>query len=159
MERNSKERNCLIRCWPITVPIDAESVSLIERIAAENKYLREGRENKQIIPSLIDFITGRFYIVILFTKWFHGIADFAFQTQLKVCVQNKGVVRHLFGRISISYMNEVSYFSPCFSFWWAYRVCKALETSHLPKVPGKSFMETWIRSIDQSGDRKMHECK
>ena len=44
----------------------------------ENKYLE--KENKQIIPSLIDFMIGRFYIVILFTKWFHGSADFAFQT-------------------------------------------------------------------------------
>ena len=80
LERNSKERNCQMRYWPIVVPIDTESVSLIERIATENKYLREGRENKQIIPSLIDFMTGRFYIVILFTKRFHSSADFAFQT-------------------------------------------------------------------------------
>ena len=43
LERNSKERNCF---WPIFVPIDTESVSLVERIAAENKNLREGRENK-----------------------------------------------------------------------------------------------------------------
>ena len=50
-----------------------------ERIAAENKYLE--RENKQIIPPPIDFMTGRFYIVILFTKQFHGSADFAFQTR------------------------------------------------------------------------------
>ena len=56
-----------------------ESVLMyIERIAAENKYLES--ENKQIIPSLIDFMTDRFYIVILFTKWIHG-ADFAFQTR------------------------------------------------------------------------------
>ena len=50
----------------------------IERIAAENKYLE--KENKQIIPSLIDFMTGSFYIVILFKKRFNGSADFAFQT-------------------------------------------------------------------------------
>ena len=55
-----------------------KALSNTERIAAENKYL--GKENKQIIPSLIDFMTGRFYIVILFTKRFHGSADFAFQT-------------------------------------------------------------------------------
>ena len=48
----------------------------IEKIAAENKYL--GRENKQIMPSLKDFMTGRFYIVILFMKQFRGSADFAF---------------------------------------------------------------------------------
>ena len=52
--------------WPILVPVDTESVSLIERIeriAAESKYmyLREGRESKQIIPSLKDVLTGRFY--------------------------------------------------------------------------------------------------
>ena len=51
----------------------------LQRIAAENKYLE--RENKQIIPSLIDFMTRRFYIVILFTKRFHGSAHFAFQTR------------------------------------------------------------------------------
>ena len=51
-------------------------------IAAENKYLeREGGDNKQIIPSLIDFMTGRFYIIIIFTKRFQGIAVFAFQTR------------------------------------------------------------------------------
>ena len=45
------------------------------------------------------------------------------------------------------------YICPCFRFWWAYRVCKALETSHLPKVvPGESFMETRMKSIDRSGD-------
>ena len=50
----------------------------IDMTAAENKYLE--RENKQIIPSLIEFMIGRFYIVILFTKRFHGSVDFAFQT-------------------------------------------------------------------------------
>ena len=51
-------------------------------------YLREGRENKQILPSLIDFITGRVYIVMLFTKWFHGSADFVFQTRSQsVCTE------------------------------------------------------------------------
>ena len=70
------------------VPIDTESVFLIDRIAAENKYLREGRENKQIIPSLIDVMTGSFYIVILFTKRFHGSVDFAFQTRSQsVCTE------------------------------------------------------------------------
>ena len=78
LKRNSKERNCY---WPIVVPIDTKSVSLIERIAAENKYLRDGRENKQIIPSLIDFMTGRFYSVILFMKRFHDSANFTFQTR------------------------------------------------------------------------------
>ena len=69
--------------------------------------IREGRENKQIIPSLIDFMTCRFYIVILVTKRFHGSEDLAFQTlDLKACVQNKGVDRRLFGSILISYMYE-----------------------------------------------------
>ena len=89
------------------MPVDTESVSLIERIATEYKYLREGRENKQIIPSLTDFMTCRFYIVILVMKRFHGSDDLAFQTlDLKACVQNKGVVRRLFGSILISYMYE-----------------------------------------------------
>ena len=48
---------------------------------AENKYMYLESENKQIIPSLIDFMTGRFSIVILFMKRIHGSADFAFQTQ------------------------------------------------------------------------------
>ena len=93
-----------MRYWPIVVPTDTESVSLIERIAAENKYLREERENKQIIPSVIDFTTGRFYIVILFTKRFPGSAEL----DLKACVQNKGVVTRLFGSILISYMTDES---------------------------------------------------
>ena len=59
--------------------IDIKRLIYIERIAAEHKYLE--RENKQIIPFLIDVMTGRFYIVILFTKRFHGSADFAFQTR------------------------------------------------------------------------------
>ena len=58
--------------------IDIKRLIYVERIAAENNYLE--KENKQVIPSLIDFMTGRFYIVILFTKRFHGSADFAFQT-------------------------------------------------------------------------------
>ena len=64
--------------WEDDLHVSARLI-YIERIAAENKYLE--RENKQIIPSLIDFMTGRFYIVILFTKRFHGSADFAFQTR------------------------------------------------------------------------------
>ena len=51
----------------------------IERITGENKYLE--RENKSIIPSLIDFMTDRFCIVILFVKRFHGSANFVFQTR------------------------------------------------------------------------------
>ena len=62
----------------MVVLIDIKHLIYIERIAAENKYLE--KENKQIIHFLIDFMTGRFYIVILFTKRFHGSADFAFQT-------------------------------------------------------------------------------
>ena len=63
----------------IVVLIDWKRLIYFERIAAENKYLE--RENKQIIPSLIDFMTGRFYTVIFFTKRFHGSADLAFQTR------------------------------------------------------------------------------
>ena len=89
--------------------IDIKRLINTELITAENKYLI--RENKQIIPSLIDFMTGRFYIVILFMRRFHSSADFAFQTTskfLKACLQNKGVVRRLFGSILISYTSEVS---------------------------------------------------
>ena len=43
--------------------------------------LKRRKRNKQIISSLVDFMTGTFYIVILFTKRFHGSADFAFQTR------------------------------------------------------------------------------
>ena len=59
------------------------------------------------IPSLVSFMTGRFYIVILFTKQFHGSADFTFQTRDQR-LQNKGVVRRLFRSILISYTSEVS---------------------------------------------------
>ena len=70
-------------------------------MTAENKDLE--RENKEIISSLIDFMTGRFYTVILYTKRFQGSADFAFpKFDLKACLQNKGVVRRLFGIILIS---------------------------------------------------------
>ena len=75
---NSKERNFHLRCWPIVVLIDMKRLINTERIAAENKYLE--KENKQIIASLIDGMTGRFYIVILSAKRFQGSADFAFQT-------------------------------------------------------------------------------
>ena len=78
----------------------------IKRIAAENKYLE--RENKQIIPSLIDFMTGRFYIVILFTNGSTAVPISHSNLDLKVCLQNKGVVRQLFRSILISYMSEVS---------------------------------------------------
>ena len=61
-----------------------------------------------MIPSRIEFMTGRFYIVILFTKRFHGSADFAFKLDLKACLQNKGVVGRLFGSILISYLSEMS---------------------------------------------------
>ena len=45
----------------------------------------------QMIPSLTDFMTGRFYIVIFFTKRFHGSADFAFQTRSQsVCREQRG---------------------------------------------------------------------
>ena len=89
------------------VLIDWKRLISIERIAAENKYLE--RENKQIIPSLIDFMTGRFYIVIPFTKRFHGSVPISHsKLDLKACLQDKGVVRRLFGSILISYTREVS---------------------------------------------------
>ena len=53
-------------------------------------------------------MTGRFYIVILFTKRFHGSADFTFQTRLQACLQNKEIVRHLFSSILILYTTEAS---------------------------------------------------
>ena len=65
--------------WEEDLHVSAR-LTYIESIAAENKYL-EKRENKQIIPSLIDFMRGRFYIVNRFTKRFHCSADFAFQTR------------------------------------------------------------------------------
>ena len=46
--------------------IDIKRLIYIERIAAESKYLE--KENKQIIPSLIDLMTGRFYIVLFFSR-------------------------------------------------------------------------------------------
>ena len=64
--------------WEDDLHVSARLI-YIEKTAAENKYLK--RENKQIIPLLVDFMTGRFYIVILFTKRFHGSADFVFQTR------------------------------------------------------------------------------
>ena len=52
---------------------------------------------------------------------------------LKACVQNKGVVRHLFSSILTSYMSECPVLVSVEP-----RVCKALETNRLPKVvPGK----------------------
>ena len=76
---NLKERNCHLRYWSIALLIDWTRLIYIERIEAENKYLE--RENKQIIPSPIDFMIGMFYIVIVFMKRFHGSADFAFVTR------------------------------------------------------------------------------
>ena len=64
--------------WEDDLHVSARLI-YIEMMAAENKSLE--RENKPIVPSLIDFMTGRFYIVILFTKRFHGNVDFAFQTR------------------------------------------------------------------------------
>ena len=64
--------------------IEGKCLIYIGRIAAENKYLE--RENKQIIPSMIDFMTGSFYTVILFTKRFHGSADFAIPNSISKLV-------------------------------------------------------------------------
>ena len=93
-----------MRYWPIIVPTDTESVSLFERIAAENKYLRKGRENKQ----MIDVMTGRFYIVIFIYLFFFSrngstaVSIKHSRLDLKAGAQNKGVVRRLFGSILIS---------------------------------------------------------
>ena len=64
--------------WENDLHVSARLI-YIERTATENNYLE--RENKQKLPSLINFMTGRFYNVILFTKRFHGSVDFAFQTR------------------------------------------------------------------------------
>ena len=82
--------------------IDIKRLINTERIAAENKYLE--KENKQIIPSLIDFMTSRVYIVILF----RAVPISHSKLHLKACLQNKWVVRRLFGSILISYTSEVS---------------------------------------------------
>ena len=55
-----------------------KAFDLHQEDCSRKKYLE--KENKQIILSLIDFIPGRFYTVIFFTKRFHGSADLAFQT-------------------------------------------------------------------------------
>ena len=83
--------------------IDWKRLIYIERIAAENKYLE--RENKQIIPSLIDFMTGRFYIS---RNGYTAVPISHSKLDLKACLQNKGVVRRLLGSILILYTSEVS---------------------------------------------------
>ena len=62
----------------------------------------------QIIPSLIDFMTDRFYMVILFTKRSTTVPILHSKLDLNACLQNKWVVRRLFGSILISYTSEVS---------------------------------------------------
>ena len=115
LEGNSKERNCL------TLLTDRYANRLKafwspETISAENKYLEKRRENKQIISSLIDFMTGRFYhcLSFYFTLLFFSrngstaVPISRSKLDLKACVQNKGVFRRLFGSILISYMIELS---------------------------------------------------
>ena len=88
--------------------IDTESASLIERIAAENKYFREGRENNQIIPSLVAFYDRQvLHCYSLSRNGSTAVPISHSKLDLKACVQNKGVVKRLFGRIIISYMSEV----------------------------------------------------
>ena len=53
-------------------------------------------------------MTGRFYIVILFTNSSTAVPISHSNLDLKVCLQNKGVVGQLFGSILISYTSEVS---------------------------------------------------
>ena len=84
--------------------IDIKRFIYIERIAAEHKYLE--RENKQIIPSLIDFMTGRFYIVILLRNGSTAVPISHSKLDLKAGLQNEWVVRRLFGSILISHTSE-----------------------------------------------------
>ena len=90
----------------IVVLIDWKLLIYSERIAAENKYVES--ENKQIIPSLIDFMTCRFYTVILSRNGSTAVPISHSKLGLKACLQKKGVVRRLFGSILISYTSEVS---------------------------------------------------
>ena len=53
-------------------------------------------------------MTGRFYIAILFMKGSTAVPISHSKLDLKARAQNKGVVRHLFGSILISYISEVS---------------------------------------------------
>ena len=58
--------------------------------------------------SLIDSMTGRFYILFLSRNGNTAVPISHSKLDLKACLQNKGVVRRLFGSILISYTGEVS---------------------------------------------------
>ena len=103
-----------MRYWSIVVPIDTKSVFLIEKIAAENKHVREGTENMQIIPSLIDVMTAGFTLIFLSRNGSTAVSISHSKLDLKACVQNKGVFKRLFGIILISHMSEVSYHQTLF---------------------------------------------
>ena len=94
------------RCANRLKAFDLHREDYSNKPAAEHIYLE--RENKQIIPSLTDFTTDRFYTVILFTKQFTAVLILHSKLDLKACLQNKGVVRRLFGSILISYTSEMS---------------------------------------------------
>ena len=62
-----------------------------------------------MIHSLIDFMTGRFYILLCFSSNGSTTVPISHsKLDLKACVQNKGVVKRLFGNILISHMSEMS---------------------------------------------------
>ena len=108
------KRNCHLRYWPTVVLMDWKRLIYSERIAAENKHLE--RENKQIIPSRLEFMTGRFYIVILFTKRFHGSADFAFQTRSQR-IKGLWVVTRTFHLWKMTYLTfNWHYSAMCWNF-------------------------------------------
>ena len=69
---------------------------------SRKKYLE--RENKQILPSLIDFMTLLFFSQNGST----AVPISHSKLDLKACLENKGVVRRLFGSILISYTSGVS---------------------------------------------------
>ena len=79
--------------------IDQKTLTVTACISVDRKRINLKFEFKQIISSLIDFMTGRMWDLIvsvpdhclsfyftncsIFTKWFHGSADCAFLTQLR----------------------------------------------------------------------------
>ena len=88
--------------------INIKCLIYIKRIAAQNKYLE--KENKQIIPSLIDFMIGSFTLLFFSRNGSTAMPFSHSKLHLKACLQNKRVVtcRRLFGSILISYMSDVS---------------------------------------------------
>ena len=87
--------------WENDLHVSAQAL-YIERIAAENKYLE--RENKQVIPSLQAGFTLLFFSPNSST----AVPISHSKLDLKACLQNKAVVRRLFGSILISYTSKLS---------------------------------------------------